>query len=170
MSNLIKEAKERLFLSELYGGYEPYELDGMAHIFRNRELGFSVQVNPVESRQGNEYFKVISGGKGYRSAQKLARISFWQAKYIEGHTNYGKDKWVLNAKEKKALVKSLKAKSDMVSADGRSRYTNWQKAIVEFNLGKNFYKEDTEANLLGTDTYNSKYLPFNLPMPNYLEL
>lgn len=166
MSDLTKEAKRRLELSKVYG---TYDVDTMATVACHRAAGIIVQVNPVEYTIGNEYFKVFSG-KSYYASKKMARISFWKPVYITSHTNYGREAWVLNANEKKALVKILKAKSDMVSANGRSRYTNWQKAIVEFNLGKNFYKEDTEANLLGTDTYNSEYLPFNLPMPNYLEL
>lgn len=166
MSDLIKEAQRRLELSRIYGDRE---IDAMATVARDLTAGIIIQVNPVGYRIGNEYFKVFLG-KGYRASNKLARISFWKPSYITGHTNYGKEVWVLNAQEKKALVRLLKAKSNTLSVDGSFVYTNWQKTIALFNEELDFTYADTEANLMGTPNYNNRYLPFNLPMPNYLEL
>lgn len=166
MPDLIKETKRRLELSRVYG---TCEVDAMATVARDKAAGIIVQINPAEYRIGNEYFKVFSG-KSYYAAKKMARISFWKPGYITGHTNYGREAWVLNAQDKKALVKLLKAKSNTLSADGSFVYTNWQKAIAEFNEELDFTYIETEANLIGTPNYNKRFLPFNLPMPNYLEL
>lgn len=149
--------------------YGACNVDMMATIVRDPVTGLIVHVNPVEYEVSKEYFKVFSGD-GYRTSSKMARISFWKPEYITEYDYYGKEPWVLSDRDKEALVRILKAKSDTVSIDRRARYTNWQKAIVEFNNGISFYGEDTEANLLGTDSYNNEFLPFNLPMPNYLEL
>ena len=166
MSDLIKEAKRRLELSKVYG---TCDVDAMATVARNKAAAIIVQVNPVEYTIGNEYFKVFSG-KSYYASKKVAHLSFWKPVYITSHTNYGREAWVLSAQDKSALVKLLKAKSDMVSADGSFVYTNWQKAIAEFNEELGFTYAETEANLIGTPNYNNRFLPFNLPMPNYLEL
>lgn len=166
MSDLIKEAKERLELLRVYG---TCEVDAMATVVCDRAAGIIVQVNPVEYSLGNEYFKVFSG-KSYYASKKMACISFWKPVYITSHINYGRDAWVLDAQDKRALVKLLKAKSNTLSADGSFVYTNWQKAITEFNEKIGFTDTKTEANLIGTPNYNNRFLPFNLPMPNYLEL
>ena len=166
MSDLSKEAKRRLELSKVYG---TCEVDAMATVALNKAAGIIVQVNPVDYTIGNEHFKVFSG-KSYYASKKMARISFWKPVYITSSTNYGREAWALNAQDKMALVKLLKAKSDTLSADGSFAYTNWQKAIAEFNEKIGFTYAETEANLIGTPNYDERFLPFNLPMPNYLEL
>lgn len=167
MSDLIKEAKERLELSKVYG---TYDVDTMATVACHRAAGIIVQVNPVDYRIGNEYFKVFSG-KSYYASKKMARISFWKPVYITSSTNYGREAWVLNAQDKKALVKLLKADSiGGFTLDGSRKLTNWERAIVCYNEEMHHSQDETEANLLGTSSYNRQFLPFNLPMPNYLEL
>lgn len=163
MSDLIKQAKERLDKSYA----EPVE--SMSTVYVSSNPNYFVQVNPDHNRLGNEHFKVYGEGSTWYSAKKMNRISFWKPEYVE-HSYGGKEPWFLNAKEKRALVKHLKEKSGVLSANGSFEYTRWQATIAQFNLELGFPKAKTEANLLNTPTYNKCFLPFNLPMPNYLEL
>lgn len=163
MYDLIEKAKERL--NKSYA--EPIE--SMATIYIRRNPNYFVQVNPDHNRLGNEYFKVYGEGSTWYSAKKMNRISFWKPEYVE-HSYGGKEPWFLNTKEKRTLIKHLKEKSGVLSADGSFEYTHWQYMIVQFNLELGFTEGETEANLLNTPAYNKRYLPFNLPMPDYLEL
>lgn len=164
MSDLIKEAMDRLNKSYL----EPIE--AMATIYTSHNPNYFVQVNPDGLHIGNEYFKVYFGGSNGRSATKMNRISFWRPEYIE-HSYDGKEPWFLNAREKRTLINHLKADSKgSFTLDGSRKLTNWERAIVRYNEEMHHEQDETEANLLGTPSYNRQFLPFNLPMPNYLEL
>ena len=63
----------------------------------------------------------------------MNRISFNAPVYID-HTTYGKDRWILNSKEKRNLVSLLMASSDHIDRRDTSReYSNWEWAIIQYN-------------------------------------
>ena len=85
-------------------------------------------------------------GKDIDSA-KVARISFYESKYIIHYKNSNKN-LTLSSKQKKILMELLKSEEDGELI--------WIKMITEFNR------------FLGP---NSKYLlPLNLPIPDYTKL
>lgn len=141
-----------------------YEIDAMATIYRDTKGRFSIAVNPDPNRTGDEYFKLYNNAKKF-AATKVARILFRKAEYVYHTNSDGKEDWILNAKEKKYLVKALQKQAKMPY----EKYTNWQKAILLFNDEKDLDQEKTLKNLLPKPKYKN-YLPFNLPMPDYTKL
>lgn len=150
-------AKERLEAS--------YELDAMATVYRDPKGRFLVSVNPDPNREGDEYFKLYNK-TSRSSATKIARISFRKTEYIYHSMNQDKEDWILNAKEKKYIVKAFKKKNPAFY-DGQ--YTYWQFAIAQFNLEKGLDYKKTFKNA-GKKLKYPKYLPFDLEMPDYTKL
>ena len=148
------ESKKRLIAA--------IEIDGMANVYRDPKSRFCIEVNPDKQRLGNEYFKLYNA-RQWKKATKIARISFRKAKYIKHSDIF--DDWVLANKEKKYLVEALQKQASMPYEN----YTNWQKAIILHNNEKGLPMEQTLENKLADLKY-PKYLPIDLPMPNYLEL
>ena len=142
-------------------------LDEMATVGWDMQKGLLVQVNPAEQYRGGDYFKVydaVSEG----SATRIARINFAYPIYTihAPKWNRGKDYWYLNGREKRNLIEFLSNSN----AD-HPEYTNWQYAILEFNKGKRLSYEQTKSNLLSNGKLNfPNAIPYDLPMPNYLEL
>lgn len=150
-------ARERLEAS--------YELDAMATVYRDPKGRFLVSVNPDPNREGDEYFKLYNK-TSRSSATKIARIAFRKAEYIYHSMNQGKEDWILNAKEKKYIIKAFKKKNPAFY-DGQ--YTYWQFAIAQFNLEKGLDYKKTFKNV-GKKLKYPKYLPFDLEMPDYMKL
>lgn len=133
-----------------------------------------ISVNPDSSRGwfNEEYFKVYNAGNA-RKATKVARIKFRKPSYTIHSNIHKKIDWVLNSKEKENLLKVLQDKSLK-----ESNLTNWQYAILQFNLEA--FPEANRDYCLGltiakqkemTDNEPQKYwLPIDLPMPDYTEL
>ena len=142
-----------------------YELDAMATIYRDPKGRFLVSVNPDPNREDDEHFKLYNK-TSRSSATKIARISFRKAEYIYHSMNQGKKDWILNAKEKKYIVKAFKKKNP---AFYNGQYTYWQFAIAQFNLEKGLDYEKTFKNV-GKKLKYPKYLPFDLEMPDYAKL
>ena len=141
-------------------------LDEMATVGRSQQEKLLIQVNPRES-QGAWYFKVYDSANE-PSAKYIARIRFDIPLY-EVHSqayNNGKKNWFLNSKEKRKLITFLNANSVDLP-----QFTNWQYAILAFNkeLGLDFPKTQTNLLSSGKLMYPS-FLPFDLPMPNYMLL
>ena len=105
-------------------------LDAMATVGRDYSVPMVVTVNPDPRRVGNEYFKIFNSDT-FVGADKVARILFRKAEYVTHKDS--KKPWILNSKEKRALVNFLKSKSDKI---GLTDYTNWQVAILQFNEEK----------------------------------
>lgn len=141
-----------------------YELDAMATIYRDEKGRFSISVNPDPNITGDEYFKLYNNAKK-SAADKVARISFREAKYIYHKNADGKGDWILNSKEKQYLINALQKKAKFPYQN----YTNWQKAILLFNDEKDLDQEKTLANI-GKNLPYPKYLPFDLEMPDYTKL
>lgn len=148
---------------ELYPKIPQEYLEAMATVGRETSLPMLVVVNPDSNRVGDEYFKVFDSDNFF-SAKKVARILFREAKYISHRDT--KERWVLNSKEKKVLVKFLQSKSTKL---GLRNYTNWQVAILQFNEEKGLDQNKTLENVRKRLKY-PKYLPFDLEMPDYLLL
>ena len=138
-------------------------LDEMATVARDRNNGILIQVNPDRSRVGMEYFKVYNS-YSIDKATKMARISFRDVKYVYHSATMGKDDWVLSTKEKRMLILLLKEKSKAMP-----QYSNWEYAIISFNNEKGLDVDETEENVMDNLKY-PKFLPIDLPMPNYNNL
>lgn len=133
-----------------------------------------ISVNPDSSRgwYNEEYFKVYNS-ENYRAATGIARIKFRDASYTTHSNSDGKENWKLNSKDKKQLIKLLQSPSKKVKG-----ITNWQYAILQFNLEAYADANWDECLLLtieeqsGINNKNPKkyWLPIDLPMPNYMEL
>lgn len=154
--------------------------------------------NSRKDRHGEEYFKLYNACPRW-DAGKIARISFrrpayiahradggkkvWTYSFEQGHTGNisrisfkepkcdfkykGKEIWSLNTEEKHYLMNTLQAKNTTF----HSELTTWQVAILTFNMEKGIDWNETKENLLSSGTLKyPEYLPFDLPIPNYMEL
>lgn len=153
-------------------------IEAMAQTYVDRIANCSMYVNPDINRIGNEYFKFCNNAS-WSKATKLCRISFNKPQYIV-HTNSRKvDNWILTAKEKKYLVRTLLSTSKKYVG-----LTVWQSLIVDYNAERYSFdlqecKDITlavqyglvaKAKLTELERAMLHALPFDLPMPNYLNL
>lgn len=142
-------------------------VESMATVGRDYAAGICIQVNPDVHRINDIngfYFKVYNS-VNWPSADKIARIKFSSAKYVD-HTNLdGKQNWIMNNKEIKALMDWFKKRA----TNSGHNITNWQYCIALHNnergLDIDQSLNNTKANWIYPD-----YIPIDLPMPNYLEL
>ena len=154
----LKESKQ---LNEDYIVEE--HIEEMATVFRDKDSKQLCQVNPDRGRKGLEYFKLYNSDS-YDTSNSIARISFREPKYINHKNSDGKENWILNSKQKKALVKALNLPSKKYKG-----YNNYQTAIIDFNNEKGLDIDLTEENLVDDLKYPD-YLPIDLPMPDYMKL
>lgn len=140
-----------------------YDLYAMATVARDVQRKMLIEVNPDLNHKGNAYLKLYNSDSKQK-ATKVARISMHAPIYIE-HVNVGrmagKEIWVLNSKERKEFIAFLKEVQN-----GR---TVWQNTIIYYNKELDLFEEDTMENLLPNPKYPD-YLPYNLPIPNYMLL
>ena len=140
-------------------------LEEMATIYKSKEYGILVAVNPDSHRSGNPYFKFFNSHDFFK-ATKVIRILFKEPDYVV-HKD-GKELWKLNNKEKKLLVKILNEQSK-----SHKGYTNWQAAKYDWN--SEYLEEMLDIEEYFTGDYdneykdNTGYVPATLSMPNYLE-
>lgn len=150
---------------------EPIET--MSTIGRNENPSFAVTVNPDSGRMGDCYFKYFNSAD-YRTADKLARISFTEPKKVIHKNTDGKQEWELNVKDKKILCKFLSSKSRKYKS---LNITNWQSALYHWNYEYGFFTYDypddygleIEAYLDGfyDNIEHPSYLKSTLRMPDY---
>lgn len=120
----------------------------------------------VENPSGfeNKYFKYLNGIT-YGQADKCARISMVEPKYVN-HKDYGgKSNWVLNNKERKELVTLMNQPNKKYSG-----CTNWQATLITYN--EDNFGIDFDETINGTfdkEKYPNAF-DINTPMPNYMEL
>lgn len=137
----------------------------MATVGRDSCNNVLMQVNPDVERQGLEYFKFYNAANS-RRANKVARIEFRRPKYVIHKSDDGKTNWFLNGREKAKLIEFLKQTNST-----RLDLTNWRYAIMAFNNEKGLDPHFTEKNLLSSGKLKyPKFLPFDLPMPDYTQL
>ena len=116
-------------------------------------------MNPDPNRIGLEYFKLFNSANR-SAAKKMARIEFRRPRYVYHENNEGKEIWTLNSKERKHLMMILNSKSRGV--------TNWQNAIIQWNLEKGLSEDRTKKNLFSSGKLKyPEHLPYDLKMPNY---
>lgn len=141
-------------------------LEEMATIYKSKEYGVCVAVNPDSGRSGNPYFKFFNNSD-FRKATKIIRILFKKPDYVV-HKD-GKQLWKLNTKEKKLLIEILNTESKQYKG-----YTNWEAA--KFNWNYEYMEEllDIEEYYAGNydELYknNPGYVPSTLKMPDYNKL
>lgn len=148
-------------MSKIGSILEYLEINEMATVGRNYDVPFTLIVNPDRKRVGDEYFKLVNN-IDWLSADKIARISFRSAIYIDHKSN--KKAWTLTSKQKKALIKFFNSVSDK-----NDKYTNWEMAILDFNNEKGLDIPKTLDNKVNDLKYPN-YLPIDLPMPDYTQL
>ncbi len=157
-------AKRRLAMHQKYE--EKHEITAMATVARSIEKKMLIEVNPDKNHKGNPYFKLYNAASKAK-AKKVARISMKQVKYIK-YKNIGKmagkRNWVLDAGEKKDLMEFLRS-----PYEENPSITVWEQAILEYNKELDLFENETRENLLPNLKYPD-FLPFNLPLPNYMSL
>lgn len=141
-------------------------LDEMATIFKSKEYGICVAVNPDSKRKGIPYFKFYNSSD-FNNADSVIRILFTKPDYV-----YHKDSkklWKLDTKDKRLLVSVLKKES--VRYKG---YTNWQVAMYDWNY--EYLEEMISIEEYFNGEYDEQYknvigyIPSNLKMPDYTKL
>lgn len=139
-----------------------YDLYAMATVARDVQRKMLIEVNPDVMHKGNALNLYNAASK--QKASKVARISMYEPIYIE-HANVGrmagKKDWILNSKEKREFIAFLNSV--------QNGYTVWQKTILDINKELDLFEEDTIENLLPNPKYPD-YLPYNLPIPDYMKL
>ena len=116
----------------------------------------------------DEWFFEFYDGINYYEADRVARISLFDVKYLTPVRIFGKNRWILNGYEKEELYNFL------LTAKEGSSLTGWQKLIIKFNreyLDDKLPSKETKKNLLseGRLIYPN-HLPFDLPLPDYRKL
>ena len=136
----------------------------MANVLVDQEQNVSIQINLREGLN-TTYFNFYNH-QDYERADKVCRISFYGPDYIEHRNLDGKKNWVLNASERKTLIKCL---TEVDEDSGRSC---WQELIIAFNRekpGDPLSAKETKKNTM-ENRIHPNHLPIDLPMPNYREL
>ena len=149
----------------------------MQHDSKGRD--YAISVDSGTNRIGNPYFKVYDGSSRGKQVP-VARISFYEPEYIIHDKDNVKNQFKLSSDLRKTLVNFLKSTYDVISG---KRITNWQYAIVQYNLENikisgwkindwlyftQKWKRDNANEIAGTQAEHA--LPIDLPMPNYLNL
>ena len=117
----------------------------MSNVYTNYTYRLSFQVNPTESRIGEHYFKVYNH-PSVTAADKVARISFDEPRYIIHKDSKGKQPWILDSTSKKNMIALL----------SKNNYSVWKKLIANFNKEKyeissrrwSWFTKDVQSNLL----------------------
>jgi hypothetical protein len=139
-----------------------HDLYAMVTVARDVQRKMLIEVNP-DMHKGNAYLKLYNAASKQK-ASEVARISMYEPIYIE-HANVGrkagKKDWILNSKEKREFIAFLNSV--------QNGYTVWQKTIIDINKELDLFEEDTMENLLPNPKYPD-YLPYNLPIPDYMKL
>ncbi len=129
--------------------------------------GMMILISIDQNRIGEPYFKVVDN-INYNKAKRIARISFLHPEYIIHKNTDEKTNWTLNNKEKKQFKALLEKVVDIGGV------TAWNRTIIQYNLDKynidalETLKKDVE-NYTKKDL-QTKALPYNLPMPDYMKL
>lgn len=94
---------------------------------------------------------------------KAKKIQFQNLKNTDGKTN-----WTLNNKKKKQFKALLEKVVDSAG------HTVWERTIIQYNLDK-YNINELETEELEFENYTkkdlqTKALPYNLPMPDYMKL
>ena len=141
-------------------------LEEMATIYKSKEYGIMVAVNPDSGRSGNPYFKFYNNSN-FNNADKVIRIMFKKPDYVI-HKD-GKKLWKLNSKEKKLLLKVLNMESENFSG-----YTNWE--IAKFDWNREYLEESINIEKYFNGDYdemyktNAGYVPSTLKIPDYSKI
>lgn len=90
-------------------------------VYTNVDANLTFQVNPSKNRLGEYYFKIYNHFSA-NSATKVARISFFEPRYIF-HTRSAWNPWTFDSSTKKIVV-------DLLS---KNSYSVWKKLIANFN-------------------------------------
>lgn len=77
-------------------------------IYTDEGMAIHINTDEAEGKERVNYFKVFNA-KTWSSATKVCRISFLEPTYISKENRDGCSNWVLNADEKKKLIKVLKS-------------------------------------------------------------
>lgn len=150
----IKELNEKLLMS----------LNEMSMAWIDKNSNKCVWVENPGTHNDNDYFKYLDSFS-YHKADKVARISLKEPKYLE-HTNQdGKKDWKLNSREKKELISLMNSLSTV-----RSGYTNWQVTLIQYNFDNFFISPEETINGTFDREEHPEAFDINYPMPDYTQL
>lgn len=141
-------------------------LEEMATVYKNKECGVCIAVNPDSGRVGKPYFKFFNDSD-FRKATHIIRILFDEVDYIVH--NDGKKLWKLNHKEKQLLMSILQKESKQYKG-----YTNWDAA--KFNWNYEYLEEMISIDEYYNGNYDEiyknapGYIISTLLMPDYMKL
>lgn len=138
----------------------------MASVTKEGIPSIKIQADRGRNYFGIEYFKVYNQDS-YDKATKATRISFREPVYISHNNPDGKQPWVLNAKERKLLISQMNKPSRLFKNSGLNLKI-WHDCIAHFN--NEAYGIDFDDTLKIFSNSKTKYLPIDLPMPDYKEL
>lgn len=135
------EAQKRLAALHITTAESVY---AMSNVYTNYTYRLSFQVNPTDSRVGEHYFKVYNHSS-MSAADKVARISFDEPRYIIHKDGHGKQPWILDSSAKKNMMHLL----------SKNNYSVWKKLIANFNREKyevssrrwSWFTKDVQENL-----------------------
>lgn len=141
-------------------------LEEMATIYKSKEYGICVAVNPHSKRKGIPYFKFYDDSD-FTKAERVIRILFTEPDYVVHKDS--KKLWKLNMKDKKLLISVLKKESKRYKG-----YTNWQVAMYDWNY--EYLEEMISIDEYFNGEYDEEYkntvgyIPSTLKMPDYTKL
>jgi hypothetical protein len=141
-------------------------LDEMATIYKNKEYGVLVAVNPDSRRIGIPYFKFYNNSN-YNKADSVIRILFTEPDYIV-HKD-GKKLWNLNSSDKRLLMQILQEESKQYKG-----ITNWDAA--KFNWNYEYLEEMLDFEKYFDGEYDKQYkdvvgyIKSDLEIPDYTQI
>lgn len=142
---------------------EEYDLYAVATVAMDKDKKMLIEVSPAPNHKGDAYLRLYNSFSKSK-ATKIAYISLYRPTYVFQKNTGGmtaKEDWFLTSKEKIDFIEFLKSH---ISSD--SRYTVWQRTILDYNKELDLFEKDTKENLLPT-LKHPDFLPFNLPIPDY---
>lgn len=152
------------FLENLQNILNEEKLYEMASVTKSGVPSIKLQVDRGRNYKDIEYFKVYDNDS-YSKATKSARISFREPIYISHKNPDGKQAWILNSKDKRGLIRQLTQPSRLFKSGD---FLIWHDCIAYFNNEAYGVDFEDSLNILIKD--NPKYLPIDLPMPDYTKL
>ncbi len=149
-------------------------------IFCNQDKFSNIWVYDFPSEKEEPSF-MITDSPYIQDTTKVAVLDFKSPKYhfedIYKRGNVKRKSWIFNEQEIKELIDFLQSPSEKIEGNETSRYyrgykkyvkTNWQQLIFEYNHNTAYW--DIDEPISNKVKGEIEQLPFDLPIPNYLEL
>ena len=110
----------------------------MTTVGRNRDLDFSVAVNPSTTRIGECYLKYYNA-ESYRKATAVARLNLRKPEKVYHRNIDNLEEWELNAHDRRNLCRFLDSYSTSFKA---TKVTYWQLVLYNWDNEWGFLEDD----------------------------